>query len=149
MHYLWYHLTRDFRFWLKIVVIPGLAILALMDVLTSIFNPPGLSNFKIVFALFALSILALFTYGIHLYRAPREERRVRGEQAVYERQREAEFREIIAVNRHFETHCYTCRHQNPQTLSCSMDIRNLQARSVKLNGPFSYCLYWEKRTETC
>ena len=60
MNYVWYHLKNDPKFWVKIVVVPGVLVVALLDFLTFTFKPPGVFNLWFFKATMAAGALLLF-----------------------------------------------------------------------------------------
>lgn len=143
MNYLWYHLTRDPKFWTKIVLIPAVLVLNLFDFLTYMFKPPGLSNLWIFKITAAISILGVIVFGIYLYVIPKKNKKIRDEQAIFESQRFIELKKIIEENPQYQTFCFECKHFNFEIKACSLDIKNLKAKSVRFGDKHKYCLYWE------
>jgi hypothetical protein len=147
MNYLWYHLTRDPKFWIKIIVIPAVLILNLFDFLTYVFKPPGLSNLWIFRISAAISILGVIVYGVYLFVMPQKNKKISEEQAIFEEKRLQELKKTIKQNPHFQTFCFECKHFNLEIKTCSLDIKNLKAKSVRLGEKYKYCLYWDSMNE--
>jgi len=146
MNYVWYHLKNNPKFWMKVVFIPAVLVLALLDFLSHMFQPPGIFNlwfFKIVIL---TSILGIIGYGVYLYISPRKERKIRLEQHEFEQKREKELKKVLSENPGFQTFCYNCKHFNQQLKSCPLNIRNPKARNIRLYESYTYCLYWETVT---
>jgi hypothetical protein len=148
MSYLTYHLLRDPKFWFKVIVLPGVIVLAIVDVLSAMLNPPGLSNFKIFFTIIGLTVAGVVAYGVYLYVAPKKELKIRREQGLFEKRRLIELESILRENKDFKTFCFQCRHFNHQIRACGLVIKNHKARTVRLRGSTTYCLYWEKPAES-
>lgn len=125
------------------IFIPAILSAALLDFLSHMFKPPGVFNFWFFRITIGVAVLLIIGYGIYLYMNPKREKKQVADQALFERQRESEFIQIIARNPEFQTFCYTCFHFNSEIKACRLDIRNSKARAINLGGRFSYCLYWE------
>lgn len=143
MNYFLHYFLHDRKFWVVRIVFPAIVGLAVMDYLTYIFNPPGISNFWICRIIAILAILSVIAYGVYLYITPKKEKRITEEQTIFEEKREKEFRKIIEENPGFQTFCYTCVHFNQKIRACPLDIKNPKARNMKLSEKYTYCLYWE------
>jgi hypothetical protein len=143
MNYVWYHLKHDPKFWVKVVIIPAVLVVALLDFLSHMFKPPGIFNLWFFKITVGVAVLLVIIYGIYLHINPRREKKLVADQALFERQRASDFRKIIAQNPGFQTFCYTCVHFNTEIKACRLDIRNPKARDMPLNDQFKYCLYWE------
>lgn len=143
MNYFLHELIHDRKFWVVRIVFPAIAGVAVMDFLTYVFNPPGISNFWICRIIAILAILSVIAYGVYLYITPKKVKRITEDQAIFEEKREKEFREIIEVDPGFQTFCYTCEHFNQKIRACSLNIKNPKARNMKLSEKYTYCLYWE------
>ena len=148
MNYLLHHLLRDPKFWFKVVVIPGVIVLAIFDFLSAMLSPPGLSNLRIFYAILVLLFAGVLGYGIYLCVVPKRDTKIRMEQARFEKQRLVELTTHIEENPDFQTFCYLCKHYNLNLRSCGLDIKNEKARAVRLGEPHAYCLYWEKLGQT-
>ena len=143
MNYVWYHIKNDPKYWVKIVIIPAILVVALLDFLSHMFKPPGFFNLWFFMISLGVSILLVIAYAVYLYITPRKEKKTLTDQAHYERKREREFREIIQENPDFQTYCFTCRHFNQEIKACRLDIKNPRARAMSLNDRYRYCMYWE------
>lgn len=143
MNYFLHYFIHNRKFWVVRIVIPAIAALALMDFLTYIFNPPGISNFWICRIIAILAILSVIAYGVYLYITPKREKKIIEDRAIFEERREKEFRKIIEADPGFQTFCYTCVHFNRKIKACSLDIKNQRAKKMKLSEKYTYCLYWE------
>lgn len=143
MNYFLHDLIHDRKFWIIRIVVPAIVGLAVMDFLTYIFGPPGISNFWICRIIAILAILSVIVYGVYLYITPKKEKKIIEDQAIFEEKREKEFRKIIEADPGFQTFCYTCIHFNQKIKACSLDIKNPRAKEMKLSEKYTYCLYWE------
>lgn len=143
MNYVWYHLKNNPKFWIQVVAIPAVLVLAVLDFLSNMFQPPGIFNlwfFKIVVF---LSFTGTIGYGIYLFVSPKREKKIILEQYNFEKEREIEFKRILSKDPEFQTFCYTCKHFNLELKCCRLNIRNSKARNVRLNNDYTYCLYWD------
>jgi len=98
MNYFLHYFIHNRKFWVVRIVIPAIAALALMDFLTYIFNPPGISNFWICRIIAILAILSVIAYGVYLYITPKREKKIIEDRAIFEERREKEFRKIIEAD---------------------------------------------------
>jgi hypothetical protein len=128
----------------KIVLVPAVLVLAVLDFLSYSISPPGVLNLWFFKATVVTGVLGVIGYGVYLYVKPRKEKKICLDQASYEKKRELEIREILRENPDFQTFCYTCLHFNQDIKACRLDIRNPRARAVRLNDRTQYCLYWEE-----
>jgi len=143
MNYFLHDLIHDRKFWIIRIVIPAIVGLVVMDFLTYVFNPPGISNFWICRIIAILAILSVIAYGVYLYITPKKEKKIIEDQAIFEERREKEFRKIIEADPGFQTFCYTCIYFNQKIKACPLDIKNRRAKKMKLSEKYTYCLYWE------
>jgi len=143
MNYIWYHLTRDPKFWIKVLIIPAVLVLCLFDFLTHTFNPPGIFNLWFFKITVAISLLGVIAYGVYLYVIPQRNKKKREEQAIFEEMKIKELKKIIEKNPQYQTFCYECKYFNFEIKTCSLDIKNIKAKAIWLGDKYKYCLYWE------
>jgi amino acid transporter len=95
MNYVWYHLKNNPKFWIKVVVIPAVLVLVVLDFLTNMFRPPGIFNLWFFKSVLLLSIMGIIIYGVYLYVSPKREKKIRSDQFEFEQKREMELRKIL------------------------------------------------------
>lgn len=143
MNYVWFHLKNNPRFWIKVIVIPAVLALTLLDFLSHMFRPPGIFNLWFFRMVILTVFIGIVGYGIYLYVSPRREKKIRLAQFEFEKKREVELRKILSENPEFQTFCYTCRNFNQPLKCCTLDIKNPKARKIRLSEKYTYCLYWD------
>ncbi|NIM12454.1 MAG: hypothetical protein GTO45_10095 [Candidatus Aminicenantes bacterium] len=122
---------------------------AIVDVFSYAFKPPGLSNglvFKLVFILTILGVVGYFAYKYTADKKKEEKiKTVEAEAPVFEAEREEELRRILQENPEFATLCYQCIHFNDHLRHCaktlSEDIAYKRVKEVRINNR-KYCLYF-------
>jgi hypothetical protein len=117
------------------------------------FAHPGFFNLWVIRIVFFPGIIGLIIFAVHLRRKENRAKLITEEQTVFEKRREREMRDIIAVNPDFKTLCYECQHFDQMRKSCVLEIVNRQATRIKLSDRHKsevlnrYCLYWESFKE--
>ncbi len=142
MNYFTRGVFSDPKFWWKIIVIPAIGGLVLMDFLSSMFASPGFFNLWIVKIVGTLSIIGVIGYGVFLYAKPKSDKKIEEDQAFVEKMNEERFRKIIQENPHFQTLCYQCLHFDQNHRACGKKVINERALKARLSETFTYCLHW-------
>jgi hypothetical protein len=128
----------------------GAWLVALIDILSTSFKPPGLFDGKFFTLILILTLIAPVVYYVYDYWTRTTKRNkintVEETAAILEPKREQEIRKRVAENPEFATLCYQCIHFNPHLLHCarklSDDVSYQRIREISINNR-KYCLYWE------
>ena len=133
---------HDPKFWFKIIVLPAIGGLVLIDFLSHMFASPGFLNLWAVKIVGILSIIGVIIYGIYLYIKPKNDKNFEEDQAFLEKMNEEKFRNLIAEDPEFQTFCYQCVHFNQRFSACGKKIINQFAKKARLSERYTYCLHW-------
>ena len=143
MNYWIENLFKDGSFWTKILI-PGIGFLLLIDVLSYILNRPGyfhLWPLRITAAAAVPLIIRIIYKNFHTLNRIKK---VESEAPVFEKKREREILDIIAVDPDFTTFCYECIYFSDEKKSCSRDRVFERVKEIRA-GQRTYCLYWEEK----
>lgn len=133
---------KDGKFWLKMTVLPAIAGLLLLDILSNMFASPGYFNLWVVKIVGSLSVIGVIIYGIYLYIKPKVDKNEEEDQEFLEKMNEEKLRNMIAEDPEFQTFCYQCVHFNERFSACGKKIVNHMAKRARLSEKYTYCLHW-------
>ncbi len=151
MNYFTRGMFSDPQFWVKIIVVPAIGGLVVIDFLSYMFAAPGFLNLWAVKIVGIFSIVGVIVYGIYLYKKPKSDKNTEEDQAYIETLNEDKFRKMILDDPEFQTFCYQCVHFNQRFGSCGKKIFSERSKRARLNEKYTYCLHWlplEEQEET-
>jgi len=135
---------REPRFWVRVIGLPALAALNIADIMTAILAAPGVFRLWVVRITLVGGLVFAVSLAVRDTKKQHADRDLAASQKEFETRMMNELRQRVVADPQYQTLCFRCRHFNPETTACGLEILNAAARRVRLDdSQYRYCLYWE------